>query len=396
MTIDELLAALQAIIDEAAASGEGLTDEQAERYEALEAKLATARRAEEVQKRHAAYKTATPGQYVTGTAPKADDTLERAFNAYLRTGKENSDIVELRTQSTGNTEGGYTVPEGFRQKLVDRMKAFGGIGEVVETITTDSGNNLPWPTIDDTANVGEIVAEGGTFASGADLVFGTADLGAYKYMAGGGGNVPLRVSWELLQDSAFNVEALISNKLGERIARLQAVHLVSGTGSGQPLGIQTGLTGVEMTGAEITYDDLLRVIHSVDPAYRQGGRCRWAFSDTSLAYLRGMKDAAGDPLWRADSENMGTELGGGTLMGYPVTIDQAFAGYTTATNAATNWGVFGDLAEGYVRRQVKDITVVVNPWTRAANGQVEYSAWARMDATQQNVNAYKAISGYTA
>src|SRR3546814_15198662 len=89
---------------------------------------------------------------------------------------------------------------------------------------------MEWPTVDDTGNVGEIVAEGGTFASGADIVFGTASLGAYKYMAGGGSNAPLRVSFELAQDAAFDVEGLVSRKLGERIGRLQSTHLGTGPG----------------------------------------------------------------------------------------------------------------------------------------------------------------------
>ena len=84
-------------------------------------------------------------------AEKRDDTLERAFSSYLRTGKENADLVELRAQSEGTgTEGGFLVPDGFRDKLVERMKAFGGLAQVVENLSTSDGRNLPWPTIDDT------------------------------------------------------------------------------------------------------------------------------------------------------------------------------------------------------------------------------------------------------
>lgn len=396
MSIEEILAALQAIID--GAQGRSLTDEEAERYEQLEVELRNANRDVQIRSRQEAYNTPVPGLAAAvhvGTAQQ-DTTLERAFNHYLRTGQVNADLVELRAQGEAvGSEGGYLVPEGFRDKIVDRMKAFGGVANVVENITTATGNNLPWPTVDDTANVGEIVAEGGTFASGADLVFGTADLGAYKYMAGGGSNLPLRVSVELLQDAAFDVEGLVSRKLGERIARIQSTHLVSGTGVSQPLGIQTGLTGVELAaGTGVAYDDLIDFIHAVDPAYRESG-CGWAFNDTSLATIEKIKDSNGDPVWRPSTADMATGVGGGTLMGYPVTIDQAFDDITLAAGAAINWGVFGNLSEGYVRRSVRDIVLIVNPWTRAANGQVEFTAWARMDATQQNVNAYTALAGFT-
>lgn len=398
MNVEEILAALQAIIDEADAAGGELSDEQVQRYEELEGQLKTRRSTDEVRKRHDAYKgTATAAVLPGHTSSKVDGTLERAFSHYLRTGKENADLVELRAQSEGTgTEGGYLVPDGFRDKLVERMKAFGGLANVVENVSTGDGRNLPWPTVDDTANVGEVVDEGGTFTSGADLVFGTAQLGAYSYMAGGGSATPLRVSFELAQDAAFDIEGLVSRKLGERIYRIQAPHLVTGTGIKQPLGIVTGLTPVAGTGTDaITYDDLITWIHSVDPAYRESG-CRWAFNDASLALIEKIKDSHGDPIWRPADANMGTNSQGGstgTLLNYPVTIDQAFADFDITSGTTSPWGVFGNLSEGYVRRTVKDVQVLVNPYSRMNNRQIEYSAWARMDATQQNTNAYVVLGG---
>lgn len=395
MTIEELLAALQAIIDQA--NGRSLTDEEVVRYEELEVQLTSLQKDQQIRQRNAAYNTVVPGAALTAAAhvgtAKEDDTLERAFDAYLRTGRENADLVQLRAQSEGTpSEGGYLVPDGFRDKLVDRMKAYGGIAEVAETVTTATGNNLPWVTVDDTANVGEIVSEGGTFSGGADLVFGTANLGAYSYMAGGGSATPLRVSLELLQDATFDVQALVSNKLGERIARIQSTHLVSGTGSGQPQGIVDGLTPVQpAANTGWTYADLVTFIHSVDPAYRQNGR--WAFNDNTLAAIRKLVDGNNRPLLQpsADGSAAGSP-GGETLLGYPVTIDQAFVDLDV-DDSTDLCGVFGDLSEGYVVRRVRAVEILVNPYARMAQRQVEFSAWARMDAVQQNTFAYVALSG---
>lgn len=390
MTIDEIIEALQVIRD--AANDRDLTDEEAERFAQLEADLAVKNRTVQIRSKIDAYMTPVPGSVIHVATPKEDDTLGRAFDHYLRTGKENADLVELRAQGeAAGSDGGYLVPDGFRNKLIERMKAFGGIANVVETITTATGNPLPWPTVDDTANVGEIVAEGGTFSSGADLVFGNANLGAYKYMAGGGGSLPLRISVELLQDAAFDVQGLVTRKLGERIARIQSTHLISGTGVYQPKGIVHGLSGFQMAAnTAITYDDLVNITHAVDPAYRESAR--WAMNDTTLGVIQKIKDSHGDPIWRPSTADMGTGLGESTLMGYPVTIDQGFATYVP-NSATVNWGVFGNLPEGYVVRRVRDVALLVNPWTRQANGQVEFAAWARMDATQQNTNAYTAITG---
>jgi HK97 family phage major capsid protein len=389
-TLEDVYQALEAIL--AGAQGRDLTDDEVARYEALEAKMAVQKRNEELLKRHAAYRNAAPGQIVHVATAKKDDGLDRAFNAFMRTGQVNADIAQLRAQGEGTgSTGGYMVPEGFRNKLVERMKAFGGVANEAENITTDSGQDLPWPTIDDTSNTGEIVAEGGTFSSGADLVFGSANLGAYKYMAGGGSSLPLRVSVELLQDAAFDVEGLISRKLGERLARIQATHIASGTGVSQPLGVLTGLTPVgNAANTGLTYNDMLGYLHSVDPAYRASG-CRWVFNDTTLKLIQQIKDSNNRPIFRSLDADLSTDAGGGNLLGYPVTIDQSFPDLV-ANSGTTIWGVFGNVGEGYVVRRVRDMQLIVNPWTRASNGQVEYTAWARMDATQQNTFAYSGLT----
>jgi HK97 family phage major capsid protein len=400
MTVEEILAALQAIMDEAA--GQPLNDDQVERYEKLEKDLQTRRASDAAQTRHAAYNAVTPPTIIPGhTAPADKDAekLTRAFNHYLRTGRENADIAELRAQSEGTaSEGGYLVPPGFRDKLVERMKAFGGIAEDVETITTSSGEPLPWPTVDDVDNVGEIVKEGNTFTGGDDIEFGSNALGAYEYMSGGAGAQPLRVSTVLLNDAAFDVEGLVTKLLGQRIARIQAPHIVRGSGNGEPLGLTTGLTvgnGKAITTAAntgLTYDDLIHFTHGVDAAYRENGSLQWGFNDKTLEIVQKMKDSHGDPIWRAAADNMATPLQGGVLLGYRVRIDNSFPDFV-ANSQTVNWGVFGDLREGYVRRRINDVQILVNPYARMSYRQVEYSAWARMDATQQNTFAYVALTG---
>lgn len=407
MTIEELIEAIQALIAEAAgAAPEGaepvMTEDQLSRMETLETQLATARKSRAAIERARSY--ATPdraGQLPVGAgvprtaAGKVKDTIERAFDHYMRTGQKNADLEQLRAQGEGvGSEGGFLVPEGFRDKLVDRTKAFGGVAGVAEELNTSDGRSIPWPTSDDTANSGEIVAEGGTFSSGADLVFGSNDLGAYKYMAGGGSSLPLRVPVELAQDAAYDLEGFIARKLGERIGRIRAVHHVRGTGVNEPLGLVTGRTPVEGAAAGVapTYADILTWIHSVDPSYREGGNCRWMFNDNSLKMVKSMVDSHGDPLWRRSTDGMGDGIPNGALEGYPITIDQAFADRTAASDTVI-WGVFGDIREGYVVRNVREVVLIVNPWTRASNGQIEYSAWSRGDSTQQNTSSYICMTG---
>ena len=394
MTIEEILEALQAIIDGAA--GRDMTDEEVQRYEQLEADLTTAQEAAAVattaaertaalRSRHSGYNAAVAAPPVH-TEPPADDTLERAFNAYLRTGEANADLVELRAQSAGNEAGGgYTVPPEFREKLVDRIVTFGGLANLAESFDTTSGAKLTYPSLDDTGNEGVIAGEGSAPGSGgADLEFDEVELGAYKYTAPGAGNNPLRVSVELLQDSAFDVDALVRRKLGERVGRIQSRHWMNGTGTNQPTGILPGTVGntQNFTGATISKDTLIDATYQIDEAYQNGAA--WVFNRAVAAAIHKLEDTSGRPLLQPSAEAGLANALGFTLFGYPIVIDSAGGNYSQNTT----FGAFGNFREAYVIRRVSDISLVVNPYTRAHQGEVEYTLHTRADGNVQEPHAY--------
>jgi len=390
LTIDELLAALDEIIA-ATRNADGtqrdLTDDEAARYEELEGQLTAARRSTEIRSRHQAWTAPVRTDLHVNVAGDGDEPVERAFEQYLRTGNPQPELAQFRAQSEGtNSAGGYLVPQGFRNKLVERMKQFGGIANYAETVTTSEGNLLPYPTVDDTANVGEIVAEGGTFAAGADLVFAQRTLSAYKYMAGGAGNLPLKVSWELLQDSAFDISSFIARKLGERIARLQAVHWATGTGTGQPQGITVPITTSGTIGT-LALADLVATILFLDPAYRPNAK--WLMNDATYGTIMGLNDSTGRPLLTGVNDGIAGDITRPRLLGYEVVIDQAMPSKATGAKFLA----FGDIGEAYVIRRVKDVTLVTLNELYAANGQTGFMAWARADGAVQNPNAIVVRTG---
>lgn len=334
--------------------------------------------------------------------PKGDDARTAAFEAYIRTGQVNTDLIEGATFAQGEgspTAGGYLVPDGFRPKLVDRKVHFGGFLSSVERFTTADGVSLPWPTVDDTANVGEIVAEHATIASGDDLVFGTGNsLGAYMFMSGGASNTPLRVSRQLLQDSSIDIQALVFDKLEQRIERLKASLAVRGTGSGQPLGVDyTTSIQVELaSGNAVTYAKLNSLIHTVDPDYRAGAS--WHFNDTTLGVIEAVLDTNGRPLIKDSTASMGSAASGPTLLGYPIVIDSAWPDIANNTDdaALSGWGAFGNMRESYVWRDVAGLEIIADPYARKGYAEIEYIAFSRADGTIQNRYAYGVISGYDA
>jgi len=387
----EELTALMALAD---GEERDLTDEEEQRAAELNKKIAQAKAKAETQRRAREILSPAPGQgpAFIRNARSTPDTYERAFEQYLRTGQPNADLIQFRDQNVGTpADGGYLVSDGFRDKLVDVRKAFGGLAPHADNFTTSTGNPLEYPTLNDTGNVGAITAEAAPFADGADLVFDTVTLGAYKITASGAGTTtPLRVSVELLQDAEFDVEGLVSRKLGERIARKEADLFINGSGSGEPQGLFQPTKDEDVDVADtLDYDDLLDLEAQLDPEYE--GNAQWIMSKGTWSVIRAIVGTDGRPLVQEASEaGIGSAIRR-TLLGYPVIIDQACATFGAATGPSTNIGL-GDYREGFAIRRVKDVVVIVNPWTRANNGQVEFTAYSRVDSVVQNKAAYKLLA----
>jgi HK97 family phage major capsid protein len=83
-------------------------------------------------------------------------------------------------QQSNGSQGGYLVPTGFGAELIEALKSFGGMRDVANVIQTASGNPFPYPTVDETGQEGELVAES-TAATAQDITFGTIQIGAYKF-----------------------------------------------------------------------------------------------------------------------------------------------------------------------------------------------------------------------
>jgi HK97 family phage major capsid protein len=384
----EVMAAMQAIVDLAEAETRSMSDEEVTTYEALETELKRANKTSELFARQIAYKTPIVGfPAVIRATPKGDAALDFAFEQYLRTGQQNADLAANFAQTVGTPgAGGYLVPDGFRVKMTERLLAFGGLRGEAETIDTGSGNPIEWPTFDGTAVSGAgVVAEGVVGATGADLVFGTMTLGAYRYAATGPGQLPIKVSVELLQDSAFDIVGFVERALANRIARKQAADLMQGTGSGQPQGLMNPTGAGDVAESTLTYEKLNELVHKLDPAYRP--TAKWIFNDTVALEVESLLDTNKRPILVPSTNGISGSPAASSLLGYPVVIDQ------NAPNDATNgrYIVFGDLNASYIVRNVKDVQVLVNPY--AATGYVVYDAWARMDGKIQNAWSYVTING---
>lgn len=286
-----------------------------------------------------------------------------AFHAYLRSQgnvaemsqeqraalRQGYQAPEQRAQTTTAAAGGYTVPTELAGFITRSMLAWGPMYDpgVTSEISTSGGNTIYLPTVNDTTGAQMVVVkhvEGTTLTDDGsqDVVFGQKQLDAYPF-----NTEWLRVSKELVDDSVFNVEQLLGDLLGERLGRRANTELTIGDGTGDPNGIVTAAASgkVAASTTAITWDEIMDLEHSIDPAHRMGPKVRYMFNDATLAAIRKLKDGQGNYLWQMGDVKSGIP---GTFNGRAYSINQAMAGLSSGVSSRVM--LFGDFGKYYVRK----------------------------------------------
>lgn len=253
-------------------------------------------------------------------------------------------LKEYRVQVDGtNSSGGFTVPTTLANFIVESMKAHGLMysSDLFNVINDTSGNTFNIPTIDDTNVTAEAHTEGTqpTDDGGKDATFGQKSLGAFAF-----NTEWVRWSAELNADSVLNMESFLGRLLGERMARIANSKLTTGSGSSDVEGIVTntaaGVTAASATA--VTADEIIDLVHSVDPAYRVGNSA-FMMNDSTLAAVRKLKDGDGNYLWQMGNYQAGVPQ---NLLGYNVVVNQDMDSIATAKKTI----LFGDMSYYYVRK----------------------------------------------
>lgn len=318
------------------------------------------------------------------------DAVPQEHRSLLQPAQRGLDLghipAEVRALVVGTpASGGYLVPEGFSNELERFQVMFGPMLDpgVTRELVTQSGNKIPWPTVDDTGNTSALHTEGSavTDDGGADPTFAERELDAYVY-----DSEIVRVSVELLQDSFNELPSLLGELLGERLGRGGNTILTTGTGTSQPHGIATAASaGVTTASATaITFDEIIDLIHSVDPAYRNGGSVRFMFNDSTLSALRKIKDGQGNYLWSAPNAQSGEPA---NIWGVPYTINQAMASIATGNDSV----LFGDFRK-YVVRKVGGISVFRFDEKYMNELEIGFMAYHRIDGELINTSAIKKLT----
>lgn len=280
-----------------------------------------------------------------------------------------TEVLEQRNLSVSvGAKGGFTVPQGMARTLEVNMLAYGGMLQVADIWRTEKGDETPWPTVDDTSNEGVQVGEAASIGSSVDPTFGVKMFGAHKFSSR-----VIKVSSELLEDSALDLAEVIGQMAGERLGRVSNRKFTTGTGAGTPKGITLASTvGVTATSSTaIAADELLALVHSVDPAYRSGPGAGWMMHDNILLSIRQLKDGNGQYLWQPGLRAGEPDV----LLNHPYTINQHMSSTITSGDITVEFGALNK----YKVRQVRGVRLRRLDELYAETDEVAFIAYIRQD-----------------
>ena len=295
---------------------------------------------------------------------RASDAYKDAFWNATRSKDGVSYEVRNALKEGVDSEGGYLVPDEFENTLVSALREENIVRGNATVIKTNSGSHkIPVVTTKGTASW---IDEEGAIPEGDDT-FGQQTIGAHKV-----GTI-IKVSEELLNDSAFDLENYFATEFARRIGDKEEDAFFNGNGESKPLGIfadeggaDVGVTAASATA--ITADEIINLFYSLKAPYRK--HAVWVFNDATIAAVRKLKGTDGQYLWQKALHEGDHE----TLLGKPI-FTSPFVPEIGAGNKVAAFGNFkfywiGD-RQGITFKRLNE--------RYADSGQIGFLATKRLD-----------------
>lgn len=293
----------------------------------------------------------------------ASDEYKKSFWNVMKSKTVAPNVLNSLTEGT-DAEGGYLVPDEFEHTLVESLEEENVFRQLAHIIQTSSGDRkIPVVATKGTASW---IDEEGAYPE-SDLEFDQVTIGAHKL------GTLIKVSEELLNDSAFDLESYIAKEFARRIGNKEEDAFFNGNGTGKPLGIlaatggaQVGVTAASSTA--ITADELIDLFFSLKAPYRKNAV--WTVNDATIKAIRKLKDGNGQYLWQPGL------LAGApdTILGRPVYT----SAYMPTIAAGAKSIAFGDFGYYWIAdRQHRSFKKLNELY--AANGQVGFLGSQRVD-----------------
>jgi HK97 family phage major capsid protein len=284
----------------------------------------------------------------TKSADQVKDETRAAFRQYARGGIANM-TQEQRDLVSTNSNGQALIPQMFNPELIAALKYYGPIATLVrQRVTDNNGAPLKVSLANDTANGLTLLGtEGSSSPAETDPAFQSSIVGV-DTLSGG----LVKVSFQELEDSSFDLDTWIREAFGLRYARgLERAVTLGKDSAGTTLPNQTAggmAAGAVVSGttsslaAGIGWDDLTAAFGALDPAYTTD-KAVWQMNSGTRGYLVGLKDGFGRPFFTPDPS---LDSPFSRLMGFKVVLNQALP--NMGANALPI--LFGDPSAAYLLR----------------------------------------------
>jgi len=304
-----------------------------------------------------------PGAGVEG---KQIDMSVKAFDKWLRKGKEGMEPEEVKALSVSNdTSGGFLAPPEYVRELIKTITEITPFRNVARVRTT-SQKSVQMPSRTATFSAAW-VAENGTRSETTGYTTQLEEIPTHELYA------LVDISEQELEDSVFDLEAEMQQEFATQFAAAEGTAFVSGNGVGKPEGVLTNSNvGTTNSGAAttLTGDGLIDLVHAIKSDYATNAT--FMFNRTTLAAIRQLKDTAGQYVFQA-----GMMLQAGvpnTILGFPYVE----APDMPDVGAGNKPVVFGDFSRGYMIVDRVNLSVLRDPFTQATSGNVRYVARRRV------------------
>lgn len=337
----------------------GFTATAETRFASIDAGLAEIRgrldRAETVLRR--------PGGGGADNRPAAE-VETRAWDGFIRRGREALSADEIRSlRVSDDTAGGYIAPDSFVPELQRNVVLFSPVRQVARVMAIGTGAaTLPKRTGGMTASwVGENDPRPETTVTFGQNRYEVAEIAAY-----------VDVSNAMLEDSAFDVGALLTFEFAEEFGKKESTAFVTGNGIVKPMGFMSD-AGLAYTpsgdASKITADGLIDLFHAVPTPYR--GNAVWMMNSTTLGAIRKLKDGTGNylVLTAGLAGQVTTTILGRPVLEAPDMPDVAGGAFPIA---------FGDFSAGYRIFDRIPLSILRDPYSQATNGMVRFHGRRRV------------------
>ena len=284
---------------------------------------------------------------------RASDEYRKGMLTALRT---NFRQVSNVLQEGVDADGGYLVPEEYDRRLIQTLSEENIMRRLGHVITTSGEHKI---NIAATKPAAAWIEEGGALQF-SDATFAQILLDAHKL------HVAIKVTEELLYDSAFTLESYIIEQFGKALANAEEDAFLNGTGVGQPLGLFAEVGGGHVAGtlsAALKADDVLGLIYELKRPYRKNAS--FIMNDKTVAQIRKFKDNNGAYIWQPSYQAGEPDR----ILGYSI---------HTSEYVPENAIAFGDYSYYNIgdrgTRSFKQLTELF-----AGNGMIGYVAKERVD-----------------